>query len=68
MFWLCESCGDPWMTLDTAVSQAPWGGRKASGYGRELGTYGFDAYLSVKQVTTYVSKQRWDWYPVESKL
>ncbi|EIE20955.1 betaine aldehyde dehydrogenase [Coccomyxa subellipsoidea C-169] len=48
--------------------QAPWGGKKASGYGRELGTYGLDSYLSVKQVTTYVSKDRWNWYPVESKL
>ncbi|BDA42516.1 betaine aldehyde dehydrogenase 2 [Coccomyxa sp. Obi] len=47
--------------------QAPWGGKKASGYGRELGTYGLDSYLSVKQVTTYVSKDRWDWYP-PSKL
>ncbi len=48
-------------------AQAPWGGKKASGYGRELGTYGLDSYLSVKQVTTYVSKDRWDWYP-PSKL
>lgn len=52
----------------SCVAQAPWGGKKASGYGRELGTYGLDSYLSVKQVTSYVSKERWDWYPVESKL
>jgi betaine-aldehyde dehydrogenase len=60
-------------TFPTALTkhysaQAPWGGRKASGYGRELGTYGLENYLSVKQVTTYVSPKRWDWYPVESKL
>ncbi|KAL3160878.1 hypothetical protein ABBQ38_009271 [Trebouxia sp. C0009 RCD-2024] len=47
--------------------QAPWGGNKASGHGRELGEWGLEAYLSVKQVTTYVSKDRWSWYP-PSKL
>lgn len=30
--------------------QAPWGGVKDSGFGRELGTFGLDSFLSVKQV------------------
>lgn len=38
-----------------------------SGHGRELGEYGMASFLNVKQVTTYQSKARWDWYP-ESKL
>jgi hypothetical protein len=30
--------------------QAPWGGVKDSGFGRELGTFGLENFLSVKQV------------------
>lgn len=48
--------------------QAPWGGIKNSGFGRELGEWGLDNYLSVKQVTTYVSPDVWDWYSPPSKL
>lgn len=43
--------------------QAPWGGVKNSGFGRELGPFGFEAFLSVKQVTSYTSNDKWDWYP-----
>lgn len=43
-------------------SQAPWGGMKQSGLGRELGRWGLDNYLEVKQVTTYESPQPWGWY------
>ena len=42
--------------------QAPWGGVKNSGFGRELSEMGLDAYLSTKQVTSYVSNDRWDWF------
>jgi len=33
--------------------EAPWGGMKKSGTGRELGPWGLDNYLEVKQVTSY---------------
>ncbi|KAK8935846.1 hypothetical protein KSP39_PZI013519 [Platanthera zijinensis] len=48
--------------------QTPWGGTKRSGFGRELGQWGFDNYLSVKQVTEYVSDDQWGWYTSPSKL
>ena len=34
-----------------------------SGYGRELGEAGLMSFLNVKQVTSYKSAKRWDWYP-----
>jgi betaine-aldehyde dehydrogenase len=33
--------------------QAPWGGVKRSGFGRELGSEGIHNYLASKQVTSY---------------
>ena len=42
--------------------QAPWGGRKHSGLGRELGRWGFESYLELKQITQYDSRQRWGGY------
>ena len=34
-----------------------------SGFGRELGEYGLETFMSVKQVTEYTSSERMDWYP-----
>ncbi|XP_052176261.1 aminoaldehyde dehydrogenase 2, peroxisomal [Diospyros lotus] len=47
--------------------QAPWGGNKRSGFGRELGEWGLDNYLSLKQVTQYTSNEPWGWYPSPEK-
>eukprot|EP01116_Phalansterium_solitarium_P019594 TRINITY_DN5535_c0_g1_i2.p1 TRINITY_DN5535_c0_g1~~TRINITY_DN5535_c0_g1_i2.p1 ORF type:complete len:713 (+),score=274.80 TRINITY_DN5535_c0_g1_i2:111-2141(+) len=33
--------------------EAPWGGYKRSGTGRELGPYGINNFLEIKQVTSY---------------
>ena len=44
-------------------------GMQNSGFGRELGEWGLDTFMSVKQVTEYTSSERMDWYPeVPSKL
>jgi betaine-aldehyde dehydrogenase len=43
-------------------SQAPWGGMKQSGIGRELGLWGLDNYLEVQQITAYESRDPWGWY------
>ncbi|KAJ6672456.1 BETAINE ALDEHYDE DEHYDROGENASE [Salix viminalis] len=48
--------------------QAPWGGIKRSGFGRDLGEWGLENYLSVKQVTQYISDEPWGWYQPPSKL
>lgn len=50
------NCSQPTFT------DAPWGGYKQSGIGRELGRWGFENYLEVKQVTSFASDQPWGWY------
>jgi betaine-aldehyde dehydrogenase len=56
------NCSQPCFT------QAPWGGIKRSGFGRELGEWGLDNYLSLKQVTQYISNEPWGWYQPPAKL
>ncbi|MEZ5811929.1 MAG: aldehyde dehydrogenase family protein [Rhizobiaceae bacterium] len=50
------NCSQPTFT------EAPWGGYKESGIGRELGRWGLENYLETKQVTKFASKEPWGWY------
>ena len=42
--------------------EAPWGGYKQSGFGRELGLHGVDDYLELKQVHINLNEQPIGWY------
>ncbi|MBM7344932.1 aldehyde dehydrogenase family protein [Pantoea coffeiphila] len=50
------NCSQPTFT------EAPWGGYKQSGIGRELGEWGLNNYLETKQITRYDSDEPWGWY------
>ncbi len=55
--------GITWInTYHPTFNEAPWGGYKQSGFGRELGTYGYEAYTEVKQITTCLSPARTGWF------
>ena len=42
--------------------EAPWGGYKQSGFGRELGPHGVDEYLETKQVYINLNESPIGWY------
>jgi betaine-aldehyde dehydrogenase len=42
--------------------EAPWGGFKQSGFGRELGPWGLEEYLETKQVHINLSERPIGWY------
>jgi betaine-aldehyde dehydrogenase len=55
--------GITWLnTYHPTFNEAPWGGYKQSGIGRELGTFGLDAYMEVKQININLVPQRLNWF------
>jgi betaine-aldehyde dehydrogenase len=48
--------------MQPTYAEAPWGGYKMSGQGRELGRQGVDAYLETKQVHVNLSEKPIGWY------
>jgi len=56
-------CGITWINCSQpCFVEAPWGGVKKSGVGRELGPWGLSNYLQPKQITQYVVDDAWAWY------
>jgi len=48
--------------MQPAPVEAPWGGLKQSGFGRELGPWGLDEYLEAKQVYINLDEKPIGWY------
>lgn len=55
--------GTVWVNVHNYVfNQAPYGGLKQSGMGRELGREGLEAYTEVKNVITWLGPDAMKWY------
>jgi betaine-aldehyde dehydrogenase len=48
--------------MQPTMVEAPWGGYKASGFGRELGHWGVEEYLETKQVYINLDEKPIGWY------
>ncbi len=49
-------------TYHPTYNEAPWGGYKQSGFGRELGPYGLEHYLETKQININLNDAPLGWY------
>ncbi len=58
-----NGAGIVWVNhMQPAPVEAPWGGYKQSGFGRELGPHGLDEYLEVKHVYISLDDRPIGWY------
>jgi betaine-aldehyde dehydrogenase len=49
-------------TFHPTYNEAPWGGYKQSGFGRELGVWGLENYLETKQINVNLNEDPIGWY------
>ncbi len=55
--------GNTWINCSQPTfNEAPWGGYKMSGIGRELGVHGLEEYQEIKQININLSEQPPEWY------
>lgn len=55
--------GITWINAyNPTYNEAPWGGYKQSGLGRELGTFGFEEYTEVKQININLEPSPLGWF------
>lgn len=55
--------GITWVnTYNPTYNEAPWGGYKQSGIGRELGVFGYEEYTEVKQININLDVKPIDWF------
>ncbi|MFM1651624.1 aldehyde dehydrogenase family protein [Brevibacillus sp. B_LB10_24] len=55
--------GITWInTYHPTYNEAPWGGYKQSGIGRNLGTFGFDEFTEVKQININLQVEPIGWF------
>jgi acyl-CoA reductase-like NAD-dependent aldehyde dehydrogenase len=55
--------GTVWInTYNLVTSEAPFGGFKQSGWGRENGPYALESFTEIKQVYVNLAEQSPDWY------
>ncbi len=60
--------GITWINCyNPAFNEAPWGGYKMSGLGRELGIHGFEEYQEIKQVNISLNPGPPGWYEDSEK-
>lgn len=55
--------GITWInSFNPTFNEAPWGGYKQSGIGRELGTFGYEEYTEVKQININLNPSPIGWF------